>query len=118
MENILSEDNTYIGLNKDPLNKLTTDIRALLLRWKREEFIDINIYRKLLITDANLPRAYGLMKIHKENYPLKIIVSSINSPAYPLAAYLYNIILNSIPKHFSHIHNSFHLVNKLNGKLI
>jgi len=29
---------------------------------------------------------YGLMKIHKENYPLRIIVSSINNPSYPLAA--------------------------------
>jgi len=56
------------------------------------------------------------MKIHKENYPLRIIVSSINSPSYPLAAYLHSIIYNSIPKHFSHIHNSFHLVKKLNGK--
>jgi len=115
---MLSEDNTYICLNKDPLNKLTTDIRALLLRWKREEFIDINIYRKLLITDGILPRVYGLMKIHKENYPLRIIISSINSPSYPLAAYFHSIIFNSIPKHFSHIHNSFHLVKKLNGKPI
>jgi len=119
MENMLSDDNTYIRVNKDPLNKLTTDIRALLLRWKRNEvFIDMNTYRKLLITDGILPRAYGLMKIHMENFPLRIIVSSINSPSYPLAAYLHNIIYNSIPKHFSHIHNSFHLVNKLNGKFI
>jgi len=29
IENMLSEDNTYISLNKDPLNKLMTDIRAL-----------------------------------------------------------------------------------------
>jgi len=90
---MLSEDNTYISLNKDPLNKLTADVRALLLRWKKEKFIDTNIYRKLLITDGILPRAYGLMKIHKENYLLRIIVSSINNPSYPLAAYLHSIIL-------------------------
>jgi len=58
------------------------------------------------------------MQIHKENYLLRIIVSSINSPSYPLAAYLHSLIYNSIPKHFSYIHNSFQLVNKLNGKLI
>jgi len=100
------------------LNKLTTDIRALLLRWKKEEFIDINIYRKLLITDGILLRVYGLMKIHKLNYPLRIIVFSINSPLYPPAAYLNSTIFNSIPKHFNHIHNSFHLVMKLNGNHI
>ncbi|KYN05844.1 hypothetical protein ALC62_03219 [Cyphomyrmex costatus] len=30
-------------------------------------------------SDSNLPLAYGLTKIHKDNYPLRIIVSSINT---------------------------------------
>jgi len=73
------------------------------------------IYRSLLITESNLPRAYGLPKIHKQNHPLRIIVSCIDSLLFPLASYLHNIIYNSIPKYFSYIQNSFHLVNKLNG---
>jgi len=42
----------------------------------------------------------------------------MSCPLYSLAAYLLIIIYTSIPKHFSHIYNSFHLVNKLNEKLI
>jgi len=72
----------------------------------------------MLVTDGVLPRAYGLTKIHKTNYSLRLIVSCINNPLYPLSLFLHNLIYNSIPKHFSHINNSFHLVNKLNGKFM
>jgi len=67
--------------------------------------------RKLLITDGNLPRTYGL-KIHKQNYSLRIIIYCIDSSLYiySLISYLHEIIHNSIPKHFSHIKNSYHLV--------
>jgi len=44
------------------------------------------------------------------------MVSCIDSPLYSLASYIHEIIYNSIPKHFSHIQDSFHLVRKLNGK--
>jgi len=97
---------------------MTTDLRSLLVRWKRSEFIDQHTYRNLLVTDGVLPRAYGLTKIHKQNYPIRIIVSCIKNPLYPLASFLHNLIHNSIPKHFSHICNSYHLVNELNGQLL
>jgi len=32
------------------------------------------IYKKLMVTDGILPRAYGLTKIHKQGYPLRVIV--------------------------------------------
>jgi len=37
---------------------------------------------------------------------------------YPLASFLHNLIHNSIPKQFSHICNSYHLVNELSGQLL
>ncbi|XP_011858857.1 PREDICTED: uncharacterized protein LOC105556380 [Vollenhovia emeryi] len=65
--------------------------------------------------DGTLPRAYGLPKIHKQDCPLRIIVSSVDSPLYAFSVFLHNIIKLSIPKPESHILNSFDLVNKLNG---
>ena len=53
------------------------------------------------------------MKIHKQNYPLRIIVSSINSPLYNLSLFLHNIINDSIPEAPSFIKNSTDLINKL-----
>lgn len=69
-------------------------------------------------TDGILPRAYGLPKIHKPGNPLRIIVSSINSPLYKLACFLHNIIKDSMPEAASHISNSYHLVNKRNGTVL
>ncbi|KYN15798.1 hypothetical protein ALC57_11970, partial [Trachymyrmex cornetzi] len=92
MEEILSDSNTYEVIARDPIRRLTQDLRALLVRWKRDSYIDDQTYRRLLTTDGVIPRAYGLTKIHKDGNPLRIIVSSINSPLYSLSLFLHNII--------------------------
>jgi len=92
---MLLEKNTYDRVKKDPTKKMTSDLRSLLVMWKKN-FIERHTYRKLLITDEVLPKAYGLLKIHKIGNPLRIIISSLNSPLYYLAGYLHNIIKNSI----------------------
>ena len=61
MEEILSDTNTYASVNKDPSKKLTQNLRTLLVRWKRDHFIDEQTYRRLLTNDV-IPRAYGLTK--------------------------------------------------------
>lgn len=71
--------------------------------------------RSLLRSDGVLPRAYGLPKIHKTVYPLRIIVSSINSLLHNFAAYLHNILHDNLPNSKSYIANSFELVKKLNN---
>ena len=78
MEEILSDTNTYAFVNKDPNKKLTRDLRTFLVRWKRDQFIDELTYRRLLTSDGIIPRAYGLTKIHKEGYPLRVIVSCVS----------------------------------------
>ncbi|KAG5309967.1 MOS1T transposase, partial [Pseudoatta argentina] len=113
MKEILSDTNTYEIVNKDPIKKLTQDLRTLLVRWKRDQFIDEQTYGRLLTTDGVIPRAYGLTKIHKDGNPLRVIVSSINSPLYYLSLFLYNIINDSISKASSHIKDNFHF-EKLN----
>jgi len=54
-----------------------------------------------------VPRSYGMPKIHKERNPLRIIVSWINSPQYPFATFLKEIIDKSIKKRsFDYVKNS------------
>jgi len=73
------------------------------------------MYKKLYYNDRTLPRAYGLLKIHKDGCSLRIIILSIDSPLYSLASFLHNIIKDNVPKLSSHINNSIKLVEKLNG---
>ena len=71
------------------------------------------IERKDLITiNTNLARMYGLLKVHKDNCPLRPVVSYINSPFYFMAKF-FNNILKSVPKPFSNIKNSFEFINKI-----
>ena len=107
MEEILSDTSTYALVDKDPSTKLTRDLRAFLVGWRRDQFIDELTYRRLLTSDGVTPRAYGLTKIHKEGYPLRVIVSCINSPLYNFSLFLHNIISDSIPKAPSYIKDSF-----------
>jgi len=113
MTNILSDTHTYKIIHHNPIKKLSQDLRSLLTRWKNKQYIDLHIYRNLLTTDVLLPRAYGLPKIHKQSYPLCIIISSIGSPLYTLSNFLHNIIKSSIPTPHSFIKNSYYFVNKL-----
>jgi len=89
-----------------------------LTNWLKKEYIDIHTYRKLLVTDGLMPKAYGLPKLHKTGHPFRVIISSLKSPLYNLSCYLHNIIKNSVPEAKSSIGNSFKLVKNLNGKTL
>ena len=80
------------------------------------------MYRKynvqLTLTNATLAKAYGLPKIHKKEYPLRPIISSVNSPTHFLAQTLYHYIKQHKKKTISHVDNSFDLVNKIKNIII
>lgn len=55
---------------------------------KNNEYIGDSEYKSLLSTDDILSRAYGLLKIHKQECPLRIIVSSVNHTFYKITFFL------------------------------
>jgi len=112
---MLHDQGTYINIKKNPVNKLTNSVRTLLTRWTKNNYITTDIYKNIFCSDGILPRAYGLLKIHKPGNSFRIIISSTDSLLYSLASYLHEIIFNNIPKSFSHIDNSFQLMKRLNG---
>ncbi|EFN65257.1 hypothetical protein EAG_04936, partial [Camponotus floridanus] len=85
----------------------------LLRRWKDRDYINLTCYRFLSYNKGSLFRAYGLLKIHKENCSFRLIVSSINSPLYDLAIFLHKIMTKSFPSASSHIDNSFEFVRNI-----
>jgi len=115
---MLQDTDTYDIINKDPIRNLTNKTRELLTRWLKHNFITTSIYKKIFCSDGTLPRAYGLPKIHKPGSQYRIIVSTIDSPLYPLAVYLHKIINDNIPKPRSHIKNSLQLIEKIKNKAL
>ena len=77
--------------NYNPINKILTELKSLLKEWKQYEYLSLFSYNHLNFTNANLSRAYGLIKTYKLN-PLRIIVSSVGSPRYNLAKFLLEIL--------------------------
>jgi len=75
LENMLSDSETYDQIKKDPVKKIIKDIRTVLTGWKSKEYINNTIYNYIYCSDGNLPRAYGLPKIHKPGLTFRVIMS-------------------------------------------
>ena len=68
--------------------------------------IDENTYRKVYPTGASAPTFYGLPKIHKEDVPLKPIVSSIGSVNYGVTKELSQILKPLVGSSSHHVNNN------------
>jgi len=77
VEEVLSDINTYTLIKKDPSTSIERKLNDLLRYWYNKDYINKSELLKLRSSDSLLPKTYGLPKIHKENAPLRIIVSSI-----------------------------------------
>ena len=82
-----------------------------LLSSKKQKFGDKS-YRWLNTIDGNTPRMYGLPKIHKENIPLRPIVSFVGSTTYELSKYLSRILSPIVGKTEHYIRNTYDWVHK------
>ncbi|XP_071578645.1 uncharacterized protein [Temnothorax nylanderi] len=115
---MLNDQTTYKKLMKDPINKITTKINELVKAWHDNGIVSDQMYRRLNCTNGNLPRAYGLPKVHKAGFPLRVIVSTLGSPLYDVASLLQNTLHSSIPKPKSHIKDSWAFAEFINNREI
>ena len=65
-----------------------------------------SIYKRLYPTGASSPKFYGLLKLHKEGIPLRLIVSSIGSVSYETAKELSRILKPLLGKTTYHVKNT------------
>jgi len=113
MENNLSDINTYTFMQRNPINKLIEELKRTLKGWLQKEYISNYTHSQLNASNAILPRAYGLPKIHKNGHQLRIIVFSIGSPLHKFATYLKTILQASFPITCNSFKNSGEIVKKL-----
>jgi len=113
MELLLEDTNTYSLIKKDPSISIEKKLNAMIKKWFTKEYITKREMLQLRSSDSLLPKAYGLPKLHKDNVPLRLIVSSINTALYPIAKFLNKIISDSIPQTDYQVKNSFELCKAL-----
>ncbi|XP_065650401.1 uncharacterized protein LOC136078552 [Hydra vulgaris] len=65
-------------------------------------------------SDCNPPRIYGMIKAHKpeKDYPMRPVVSTINTPPYGTSDYLVKIIQPTLNKNKNRLMNSNSFVNE------
>ena len=76
---LLQDPNTYKTIPSDPTIKFKNKLINKLKKIKLDTRMDDITYRRMYPTGAVTPKFYGLPKVHKENTPLRSIVSSIGS---------------------------------------
>jgi hypothetical protein len=64
------------------IKRVERELNAMLLNLKNQEKIPENTYRKLHSSDAIPPAIRGSIKHHKVGYPLRPIVTCIDSALY------------------------------------
>ncbi|XP_075923264.1 uncharacterized protein LOC142924610 [Petromyzon marinus] len=109
----LLNDGSYTKIKRDPTNSLVTKTNKIIS--DSTALIDEIKQFSLKPSAARPPRLYGLPKIHKEDTPLRPIVSTISSPTYKLARFLADILQTFTGKTTSAVLNSTHLVSTIKG---
>ncbi|XP_018361330.1 PREDICTED: uncharacterized protein LOC108760048, partial [Trachymyrmex cornetzi] len=112
---LLSDSETYAVVRKNPSSIIEKNLNDMLKKWHKKDYINDRELWRLRSSDALLPKAYALPKIHKEGVPFRIIVSSVNTALYHLAGFIQDIISKNIPSANSKVKNSFDLYDKLTG---
>jgi len=88
MDKMLADPITYTKVNNIDLEAAKSEANSIIYRIHQCNLIEKKQKNFLTRCTPKLPVLYGLPKIHKDNWPLRPIVSQINSPAYKLNKYL------------------------------
>ncbi|XP_072048674.1 uncharacterized protein [Amphiura filiformis] len=115
---LLSDDNVYSKLKKDPTQIFQARLVKLLKELKDCGTIDSKTYWKLYPTVCDIPKFYGLIKVHKAGAPLRPIVSSIGSVSYELARFVADIISPLIGQTVHHIKNTQTFVDQVRDLVV
>ena len=89
---------------KHPLLKRQEDIEDNIKKHLKPyvpEDLRKQLMKKLIPRGTNAGKLYGTCKVHKPSYPLRPIVSMVNTPVYNLAKYLDKLIKPMIPQRYS-----------------
>ena len=112
MENLLSDNVTYEKLRSSPLRRLASQFNKRVRElFKDAPGLEVNNFLQI---NPCLPYIYGLPKTHKQQIPLRPIISQCGSFTYKVSKFLANK-LSPLVGTFSnsHINNSMDFIDKI-----
>ena len=92
LNDIVSDSSKFKTLDDDPTSKRETRLQRYLLPLHRKGALNKDEYERIRPSGSTPARMYGLPKIHKDNVPLRPIISSIGTYNYSLAKFLVTLL--------------------------
>lgn len=92
IEDLLNSDNNFKRLNRDPTLTVQTKANAIISELVKLKSITPEEGKTMKIYNAIAPKIYGNPKVHKEGYPLRPIISSVQGPTIHVAKYIATIL--------------------------
>ena len=83
-----------------PIATEEKSIQSYLRRYFKTS-MDSQLYSKSYPSGSSPGKLYGMCKVHKQNYPMRPVVSMIGTPQYGLAKVLDNWIKPYIPNEYA-----------------
>ena len=118
VESCLSDRTKFQSLstNKDETDKVEKQLTYCLKQLLTEGYISGTTYEELRPTGSTIPRLYGLPKIHKDNVPIRPILSMSGSAFHSTARWLVKLLepLRQVISPFS-LRDTFTFVEKVKG---
>ena len=112
-EELLEDNKTYKKLKSNPTSRYKTKLIKILQGVKQSGAISETKYRQLYPTSEEVPKFYGLPKVHKNSCSLRPIVACRGSISYDVAKFTADIISPLVGQSGHHLQNSKDLVDKL-----
>lgn len=113
MMELLNDSATYLILDRDISSQIESQCNSLITKWEEHEYISDGEAKWMRTYNSVCAKMYGLIKVHKVGYPVRPIVSSVNSPTYQLSKMISKILKNVVGNTLRTIKNSTELANKL-----
>ena len=118
MKDILGNVDIYQTVTRDPTKIITSKHNQLIKNIVEEGGMDQFVGKTLITRNGTLGRIYGQVKIHKQDRPLRPIISTIGMTIYNTAKYLADIMRNMIGNGPYDTKDSFQLASRLKNVLL
>ena len=115
VEQMLTDNDTYLTLKKDPTAQYQTEANNLIKYLQSKQMISKDTGTKLIKHNSTAPRLYCLRKTHKQGIKFRPIVSCNNSPSYNIAQYLHKLLVDTTTTFQYNIKNSTDLINDIHN---
>ncbi|CAI2738933.1 unnamed protein product [Dicrocoelium dendriticum] len=121
LEKVLSDESKFSRMigEKDQTERIENQIIKSLRDLRNNGHISNTLYDSLKPSGTNVPRLYGLPKIHKTGVPLRPILSMVNSPYHAVAQWLVEI-LEPVRQRLTHysLRDTFHFIESIKDRNI